>query len=75
LKRLGLLICIVGSAIAIIYPPYRVLGQGHWGFILGDIVSAFGHGVPIYKHIDETTLLLELISVNAVGIALQFWKK
>jgi hypothetical protein len=74
-KRLGLIICIVGTAAAILYPPYRLLGQAHWGFILSDIVSAFGHGVPVYKHIDVTTLLLEVIAINAMGIALQFWKK
>jgi hypothetical protein len=52
-----------------------VLGEAHWGFILGNIVSAFGHGIPIYKHIDETTLLMEIIAINAAGIALQFWKR
>ncbi|HXH64205.1 MAG TPA: hypothetical protein VNH42_01710 [Mariprofundaceae bacterium] len=74
MKRIGLIICIVGTIAAILFPPYRVLGQAHWGFILSDIVSAFGHGVPVYKHIDETTLLIELIAINAVGIALRFWK-
>lgn len=75
MKRFGLIFCILGSAAAILFPPYRILGQAHWGFILSDIVSAFGHGIPIYKHIDETTLLLELIAINAAGIALQFWKR
>jgi len=74
MKRLGLMISIAGTAAAILFPPYRVLGQVHWGFILGDIVSAFGHGIPIYKHIDATTLLLEVIAINATGIALRFWK-
>jgi hypothetical protein len=75
LKRLGLLICFAGTVGAILFPPYRVLGELHWKFILSDIVSAFGHGVPVYKHIDVTTLLLEIIAINAMGIALQFWKK
>jgi hypothetical protein len=75
LKRLGLIVCVAGTAAAILFPPYRVLGEAHWGFVLGDIVSAFGHGIPVYKHIDETTLLMEIIAINAAGIALRFWKR
>lgn len=74
MKRLGLIICIVGTAAAILFSPYRVLGQLHWGFIFSDIVAAFGHGIPVYKHIDETTLLLEVIAINAAGIAIRFFK-
>lgn len=75
MKRLGLFICTAGTFVAVLYPPYRALGQRHWDFLTSDIVSAFGHGIPVYKHIDVTTLLLEIIAINAVGIALLLWKR
>ena len=72
MKKLGLLICIAGSMAAIVYPPYKLagLGDSHWGFIVDDIVAAFGQHIRIYDHIDVRTLLMELVVINLIGMAL-----
>ncbi len=72
MKYIGFLICMLGSAVAVVVPPYKLagLGEPHWGFILDDIVAAFGQHVRVYDHIDMQTLLMELMVVNAIGIAM-----
>jgi len=72
MKKLGFLVCIVGSVAAILIPPYKLAGIGdpRWGFILDDIVAAFGQHIRIYDHLDVQTLLMELIAINLIGVAL-----
>ncbi|MDQ6959085.1 MAG: hypothetical protein Q9M24_08255 [Mariprofundaceae bacterium] len=72
MKKVGFLICIAGSVAAILIPPYKLAGIGdpRWGFILADIVAAFGQHIRIYDHLDVQTLLMELIAINLIGVAL-----
>jgi len=72
MKKLGFLICIAGSAAAVLIPPYKLAGIGdpRWGFILDDIAAAFGQHIRIYDHLDVQTLLMELIAINLIGVAL-----
>ena len=70
MKSLGRLIILLGSAAAILYPPYSMLGKTQWGPLWGDIVSAFGHSIPIREHLDMQMLLTELIVILLLGVAL-----
>ncbi|HXH72611.1 MAG TPA: hypothetical protein VNI58_07355 [Mariprofundaceae bacterium] len=70
MKRFGFLICVAGTIAAIVYPPYSMMGQRGWGFIGGNIVEAFGRGLPVRDHLDIQLLLLELLVINIVGVAL-----
>jgi len=72
MKGVGVLICLIGSLVAIAYPPYKLAGIGdpRWGFILDDIVAAFGQHIRIYDHLDVQILLMELIAINLLGVAL-----
>ena len=70
MQNIGKLVCVVGSIAAILYAPYTMLGSTHWDFLFGDIVSALGVGVPVYKHIDFAWLGGELVVINAAGLAL-----
>ena len=70
MKSLGLMICLAGTLAAIVYPPYVLMGQSGWAPIWGDIVKAFGHGVPVREHLDMQLLLLEVLVLNVVGVAL-----
>jgi len=69
LKKLGGLLCIAGTLGAIAYPPYTFVGKNGWGFIGGNIVEAFGRGVPVRDHLDVQLLLLEILVINIVGVA------
>ena len=77
MKNIGFLICIAGSIAAGLVPPYKIAGLGdpHWAFILDDIVAGFGQHIRVYDHIDMQTLLMELIAINAIGIALMMYAK
>lgn len=68
----GQFVCVVGSLLAILFPPYTMLGGVRWGFLLSSIVSAFGKGMYVYKYIDYTVLLAELVLINGLGLALIF---
>jgi hypothetical protein len=62
-------VCIIGSVLAVLFPPLKVLGMSAgWGFLFGTA----GMGMMNYQFIDVTSLLLELILINGVGIALYF---
>lgn len=72
MKKLGLAICIIGSIIAVLYVPCKMIGIGtSWNFIMGNA----GLGVKYYKFIDSTLLLVELVAINGVGLALYFFGK
>jgi len=77
MKKLGFMICMLGSIAVVLVPPYKIAGLGdpRWGFILDDIVAAFGQHVRVYDHIDVQTLLMELMVVNAMGIAMMIFAK
>ena len=70
MSKAGIAVSAIGSAIAIAFPPYSVLGQEGWGFILSPIVEAFGRGPMVYEHLDWKLFIIELIAIDAVGIAL-----
>lgn len=70
MKKLGGLLCIAGSLAAIAFPPYALVGKSGWGFIGGNIVEAFGRGVPVRDHLDTQLLLLEVLVINIMGVAL-----
>lgn len=69
-RQLGLWICLLGSAAAVLFPPYEIIGGVRWGFVLSPIVQAFGRGVYVYEHIAPLPLLVELVLINAAGLAL-----
>jgi len=78
MKKIGFLICMAGSLVAVLVPPYKLvagLGDPLWAFILDDIVAGFGQHVRVYDHIDVQTLLLELVVINAIGIALMLYAR
>ncbi|MCP3950690.1 MAG: hypothetical protein GY697_00495 [Desulfobacterales bacterium] len=72
MKTIGILICVLGSLAAIVYPPYTLAGLGgvKWGFIFGDIVAMFGKSIKVYEHLDFKTLLIELAVINALGLGM-----
>lgn len=72
LSLLGKLICISGTAVVLLFPPYEFLGGVRWGFLFSSIVSGFGKGLYVYEHIDYAVLVMELVLVNGVGVALFF---
>lgn len=78
LKHVGIVICVVGSAIAILFPPCKILGTSAGWHFLFESVSLFGSGsgsteiAHTYDFIDTITLMLELILINGVGLALYF---
>ncbi|HKI61719.1 MAG TPA: hypothetical protein VKA31_05450 [Mariprofundaceae bacterium] len=78
MKKLGFLICMAGSVAAVLVPPYKLvagLGDPLWAFILNDIVAGFGQHIHVYDHIDVQTLLMELIAINAIGIAMMLFAR
>ena len=74
MKQLGKIICIAGSIAAILFPPYKVLGEVNWGFIFGNLISIRGLGSAgkIFDHIDYQTLLIELVIINIIGLVFIF---
>jgi len=69
LSVLGIIICLIGTVIAILFAPCKVMDIGvGWHFILGDA----GMGLKYYQLIDNTLLLIELIIINGFGISLFF---
>jgi len=77
MKYLGFLICMGGSVGAVLVPPYKLAGIGepHWGFIFDDIVAAFGQHIRVFDHIDMQMLLMELLAINAIGIAMMLFAR
>jgi len=70
LKTVGILVCVLGSIAAILYPPYTILDGVKWGFIYGDIIAMFGKSIKVYEHLDFKTLLIELAIINALGVGI-----
>ncbi|MDH5376924.1 MAG: hypothetical protein OEX00_01215 [Gammaproteobacteria bacterium] len=70
MKQFGLIICLLGTLMVVLYPPYSVLGGTHWGFVWQDIVSVFGHGVSVLDNIDYKLLVVELVLINTLGVGL-----
>jgi len=69
MANVGIRICVVGSLIAILFIPCKVMGTNvGWHFILSDA----GFGMESYRFIDPVVLLLELILINGIGFALFF---
>lgn len=67
---MGILVCVLGSIGAILYPPYTLMGGVKWGFIYGDIIAMFGKSIKVYEYLDFKTLLVELAVINALGIGI-----
>ncbi|NOZ47084.1 MAG: hypothetical protein GXO79_09915 [Chlorobi bacterium] len=76
MKNIGKAISIIGSLAAVLFPPYKVLGNLHWGFLFGKIVKIKGIGsaINIFDHIDYKTLIIELAIINIIGLTLIFLK-
>ncbi len=70
MKTIGILVCVLGSIGAILYPPYTILDSVKWGFIYGDIIAMFGKSIKVYEHLDFKTLLIELAVINALGVGI-----
>jgi hypothetical protein len=70
LKNIGILICVLGSIAAILYPPYTIMDGVKWGFINGDIIAMFGKSIKVYEYLDYKTLLVELAIINALGLGI-----
>jgi len=70
LKAIGILVCVLGSIAAVLYPPYTLMDGVKWGFIYGDIIALFGKSIKVYEYLDFKTLLVELAVVNALGLGI-----
>ena len=71
LSALGIIICLIGTIIAILFIPCDNLSIGYsWHFILGDVVGL--KGLKNYQFINSTLLLIELLIINGFGISLFF---
>jgi hypothetical protein len=75
LKTIGIMVCVLGSIAAIVYPPYTLLDGVKWGFIYGDIIAMFGKSIKVYEYLDYKTLLIELAVVNALGLGIVLGSK
>lgn len=65
MRDLGIGICIIGSILAILFVPCKIVGIGTgWHFILGNA----GMGMKNYQIIDSALLLIELLLINGIGI-------
>ena len=63
IKTIGVRLCVLGSAGAILFPPTRAYDVWTgWWFIFSDR--------QIINFIDPITLLLELILINGIGMVL-----
>lgn len=69
-RKLGLAVCLLGSAAALLYPPYTIIDGVRWGFAFEELVSAFGKTIYVFDQIDQQTLLIELGIINAIGLAI-----
>lgn len=73
MKALGILICVVGTIGALLFVPTAIFGTSTgWHFIAGDVDLGLGITEKAYEIINTTTLALELILINGVGLALFF---
>ena len=75
MKTIGIMVCVVGSIAAIVYPPYTLLDGVKWGFIYGDIIAMFGKSIKVYEYLDYKTLLIELAVINALGLGIVIGSK
>ena len=75
MKTIGILVCILGTIAAIVYPPYTLLDGAKWGFIYGDIITMFGKSIKVYEYLDYKTLLIELAVINALGLGIVIGSK
>ena len=75
LKEIGIAVCVVGTILAILFVPCTGgLTSWGWHFILGEFCRhGRGCGISPIKWLDTTTLLLELILINGVGLALYYF--
>ena len=64
---LGIVVCVVGTLLALLFVPCQFLGQsGGWRFVFGDA----GFGYQNYQFIDKGLLFGELVLANGLGIAI-----
>lgn len=75
MKSIGIMVCVLGSIAAIVYPPYTLLDGVKWGFIYGDIIAMFGKSIKVYEYLDYKTLLIELAVINALGLGIMIGSK
>lgn len=70
LRRLGLLICVVGTIVAVLFPPCKAAGVSvgyHFLF------QSAGYGLRAYNLINVSSFIIELVAINIVGLALIFF--
>jgi len=61
MKELGKVICILGSILAILFPPVKFLGfSGGWHFLLGK----GSMGLKMYQFVDSGLLMVELLLIS-----------
>lgn len=65
----GILICVLGTIVAVLIPPCKV-GGASVGYHF--IFQYAGHGLRAYNLINVGTFILELVIINIVGIALTY---
>jgi hypothetical protein len=68
MKKVGMFICAIGSGLAILFPPISFMGMSSFGFIFGNA----GFGVKNFQLLNPTTLLVELLIINGIGLGLYF---
>jgi hypothetical protein len=73
-KYLGIGVCVIGSILAILFVPTKILGTSTgWHFIGGEVSIDGGLIiVPAHEILDISTLILELIFINGIGIAIYY---
>lgn len=77
-RKLAILISVAGTAAVILYPPYEILGNREWGFLLSSVVDmpsemgelgrALEEPTLVYKNIDWPVLLMEFVAVNLTAV-------
>jgi hypothetical protein len=76
IKKLGIIICVLGSIAAILFPPCSFLGTSMgWHFLFEKIETYYFGTYYYYQFIDKTALLLELILINGIGLAIYYYGK
>ena len=68
-KNIGLMICLVGSILAIVVPPWEI--NGPWFFKKGwAFIGRKEFSCPVYNMLNFTYLAVELVVINFIGYAL-----
>lgn len=72
MKNLGKWLCILGSIIALLFPPFSYYEGISFRFIFG---NPLGNPLYNFSYVHKGILILELILINGLGLAMVFLGK